>query len=269
MGAFSVSGIATNVAEDAIEDGISELVHAMGNCYFGDGKQSPKCDGMVKDAFDEALHGAGQMLKFSIMSAVIYRVSQFAIVRLVAGSTMIFGYIKAGRVVNTVKRKVNDAFGGIPIVGKFLGNALTTTTAIAVGNQNERLAMANIANNNIGNVTQLIGQERQTATMQADSQRKQLMTTLGINHNAKGLSDNKKIEAYNYKMKTGSWANTVDDKKLFLSVVPRQYIKQDFTYNVAFVAKLNSFTEYARTKENDIVNLTEILAKTLATKGAL
>jgi len=105
--------------------------------------------------------------------------------------------------------------------------------------------------------------------MQSDSQRKQLMSTLGINHDAKGFTNDKRLEAYNYKMKTGTWTTSTDDKKLFTDVIPRQYIKDGFIYNSSFVDSLNSFTEYAKTKENEIVNLTEILAKTLATKGAI
>ena len=35
-GAFSVSSIAENTVEDAIDDGVSNLVYALGNCTFGD-----------------------------------------------------------------------------------------------------------------------------------------------------------------------------------------------------------------------------------------
>ncbi len=271
--AFGAKDIALNSSEDFIDEGVSNLVYAMGNCYFNDNKtgtkDKTKCEGLVDKAFDEALEGAGQTLKFSIMTAVIYRVTEYAIVKLVAGSGAIFTYIKSGRVINTVKRKIENSLNGVPFVGKFLGSAVTTSTALAVGNQNERLAMSNMANNNMNNLTTVISQERQTATMQVSSQKKQIMSTLGLNHNSKGLNDNKKIEAYNYKMKTGTWTISKPDKNLFLSVVPREYIIANFNYNGAFVKKLNSFTEYARTTENDVVNLTTILAKTLATKGAI
>jgi len=271
MGAFSATDIAENSVEDFIDDGITTLVYSMANCYFNDEKKQTnnQCEDIVDKAFNEALEGAGNTLKFTIMSAVIYRVSTYGMAKIVAGSAFIYSYIKAGRIINTIKRKVDSSLQGVPFVGKFLGSVITASTAIAVGNQNERLAMADMANNNINNVTQLVGQERQTASMQVSAQKRQVMQTLGLNHDAKGLNDAKKIEAYNYKMKTGTWNTTTQDKKLFLSVIPKEYITDGFSYNSSFVKKLNQFTEYAKTTEDNIVNLTQVLAKTLATKGAI
>jgi len=257
MGAFSAKNIASNTVEDGIDEGVSNLVYAMGNHYFGDGTSDANSTELVQSAFDEALEGAGQTLKFSIMNAVIFRVTEYAITKVLLGSSFIYTYIKSARLINTVKRSVQNGLGGIPLVGKFLGGALTTATALAVGNQNERLAMADMANNNINNLTTVIAQERQTATMQVSHQKKQVMSTLGLNHEAKGLRDNKKIEAYHYKMKTGTWTNTTEDKKLFQSVVPKEYIKDSFNFNTTFVQKLNEFTEYATDTENKLVNIAQ------------
>ena len=256
-GAFTVQGIATNTVEDSIDEGVTNLVYAMGNHYFGDGTSDAKASTLVEDALDEALEGAGQTLKFTIMNAVIFRVTDYALVKVIAGSSVIYGYIKAGRVVNTVKRKMESAVSGIPFVGNAVGGALTVSTSLAVGNQNERLAMSNMANNNLNNLTTVLSNERQTATMQVSSQRKQLLDTLGLNNEAKGFSDNKKIEAYHHKMKTGTWSLNPIDKKLFISVVPKEYIGIKFRWDTSFVKSLNTFTEYAKSTENKLVNVAQ------------
>ena len=95
MSAFSVSNIASNTVEDGIDEGVSNLVYALGNHYFGDGTKDVKSTDLVNKAFDEALEGAGQTLKFSIMNAVIYRVTEYAIVKVMAGSLAIFTYFFA------------------------------------------------------------------------------------------------------------------------------------------------------------------------------
>ena len=268
-GAFSVSSIAENTVEDAIDDGVSNLVYALGNCTFGDSSHSKKCDGLVKDAFEEALEGAGQTLKFTIMSAAIYRTTTYIMPKIIIGSTAIFTYIKAGRVINKVRKAINET----SILGFKLGRVGSTSlglaTKLAIGNQDERLAMSSMANKNIDSMTTALSKEREIATMQVSAQKQQVMTTLGLNHEAKGLRDNKKIEAYHFKMKSGSWTKSKEDKKLFTSVVPKEYILEGFIWNSVFVDKLNTYTEYARTKENEIVNLAQMLSKQMAMKGAL
>ncbi|MGK0256209.1 MAG: SLT domain-containing protein [Arcobacteraceae bacterium] len=255
-GAFTTRGIAENTAEDAVDEGISNLVYALGNQYFGDGKNA-KDNNLVKAAFDEALEGAGQTLKFSIMNAAIFRSSAYILPKILGGSAAIFTYIKAGRIINSVKRSVSNGLGGIPLVGRFLGGAVKTSVEIAVGNQNERLAMANIASNNMDSYTTALGKEREIATHQVSAQKKQVMSTLGLNHKSKGLNDSKKIEAYHYKMKSGTWVNNSQDQRLFYAVVPKEYIQQGFKFTSSFVEKLNGFSEYARDTENQIVNVAQ------------
>jgi len=268
MGAFTVKGIAENTVEDAVDDGVSNLIYALGNCTFGDSK-SEKCGDLVKDAFDEALEGAGQTLKFTIMSAAIYRTTEYILPKIIMGSTAIFTYIKSGRVINKIRKAINET----SVLGFKLGRVGSTSlglaTKLAIGNQDERLAMSSMANKNIDSMTTALGKEREIATMQVSAQKQQVMTTLGLNHEAKGLRDNKKIEAYHFKMKTGTWTKSVEDRKLFLSVVPKEYIKQNFNFNTAFVERLNTFTEYAHTTEDKITNLATVMVKQMAMKGAL
>ena len=258
MSAFSVDSITTNTAEDFIDEGVSNLVYSLGNCYFGGGSKGTGCSNIVESSFKEALEGAGQTLKYTIMSAVIMRVTEYAMVKLITGGGLIYLWIKKRRVVNAVKNATASLVEVIPFVGKSGANAIRGVTEIANGNQAENLAVANMASASMNNIATITGQERQTATIQVNYQKEQLMRTLGLNQKSKGLNDHKKIEAYNYKMKTGTWEVTSNDKKLFETVVPKMYRSQDFSFNLAFVQKLNQFSEYAKTTENRLVNLAQV-----------
>jgi heat shock protein HslJ len=258
MGAFSIGSISESTAEDFIDEGVSNLVYGIGNCYFGGANSSTAgCSKLVESSFAEALDGASQTLKFSIMNAVIMRVTEYALTRLLAGGGLLYLWIKKRRVINAIKETTSSLISVITFVGKSGAKAFDGVVNIANGNQAENLAVANMANTSMNSVTHILAQERQTATIQVNAQRKQLMTSLGLSQNSKGLNDTKKMEIYLYKMKTGTWEVTTNDKRLFDTVVPKSYRQKDYAFNLAFVQKLNSFTEYAKTTENKLVNLAQ------------
>lgn len=252
MSAFTVGSIAENTAEDLIDEGVSNLVYSIGNCYFG-GTTNQNCTNIVDNAFNEAIEGATQTLKYSIMHAVIFKVTEYAMTRLIAGGGILYAYIKSGGIISKVKNKLQGkkfpGKSGLGRVGNYLG--------VLNGSKDERLKLAGMANDSLNTLPTVIAQERQVLSFQKSEQRKQLMTTLGLNQKSKGLNDQKKIEAYNYKMKTGTWEVTSNDKKLFETVVPKMYRSQDFSFNLAFVQKLNTYSEYAITTENKLVNLAQ------------
>lgn len=247
---FTPQSIATNTSEDYIDELTTGIVYKYKDYVFsGFDEKKLKTDG--EDVMAEALKGASQTLQFSIMNAVIFSVTEYAMKGV--AHTAIFLYLKSGRAIN----KVRKGFGNIPIVGKGLTATASFFTSLAIGNQEERIAMAKMANDSTDNMTTVLSQERQNQTMQLSHKRTQMLNTLGLASNNKGLRDTKKTEAYYHKMKTGSWANTTLDKNLFLSVVPREYVKQPFAFNSSFVKKLNGFTEFAKSSEDKLVNLAQ------------
>jgi hypothetical protein len=247
--------IASNASEDFIEEGASELVYGISRCMFDKNVDKKECDSTVGSAFDTALEGSLQTLKFSITNAVIYRVTTYAMSKMVIGGGFILGYIKAGRIINTMRRKIKSAASGIPFYGRAIGELITVASKFSIGNQNERLKVAGMANDNLNNVTSMITDERRNAIMQTTHQREQVLKTLGLTNSFKNLDDGKKLSLYNTKMKTGTW--TIGDKALFKAVVPRKYQKKGFSFSPKFVKKLNEFSEYAKNTENKIVNLAQ------------
>ena len=260
--ANKAGAIAENTVEDFIDDGTSNLVYAIGNCYFGHAPKNKKCDKVVDSAFDEALEGATQTLKFSVMNAVIYSVSAYLMPRLLAGSTVIFGYVKGSRIIKKLKKGVSSK-----LKGNRGSKLLKKITSVLFGTQEEILAMSGMANNNLNNLTTVISTERQTQINKQSYQRKQLMQTLDLNVQSKGLNDNKKIEAYHFKMKTGTWTTSTADKNLFRSVVPKEYIQDTFSFNSAFIEKLNSHTQYAKSLEGKIINIAQAQVDMMTNHG--
>lgn len=249
MGAWTIPNISENTAEDFIDEGVSNLVYGIGNCYFGD-KTNYNCNDLVENSFKEALEGAGQTLKFTIMNAVIFRVTEYAMTKLIFAGGLFYAYVKSGGVI----KKIKDKISGSSLKGKKGIGALTTMLDSANGTEQERLKLVGMANDSANNIASIVATERQTLSMQTAYQRKQLMTSLGLSQNSKGLNDRKKLEAYNLKMKTGSWS--IADKKLFYDCVPKQYLN-GLTFNQSFIDKLNQYSEYAKTTENKLVNLAQ------------
>jgi hypothetical protein len=250
-----VGQITENTAEDFIDEGVSNLVYSIGNCYFGE-KKSIVCKDIVDNAFKEALEGAGQTLKFSIMNAVIYKTTEYALVKLVSGGGLIYLWLKKRRVVNKIKKGVVSLVELIPFKGKALGKGLDSMISIANGDQAENLKTAGMVNDSLNNMTTVISRERQTATMQVSQQKNQVLKSLGLNSNAKGLNDKKALEIYHHKMRTGTW--TVNDKEVYTRIVPKKYWnKSGFSFSASFVNELNKFKEYAVSAEGDIMNLAQ------------
>ncbi len=264
MGAYSVGSIATNTSEDYIDELTSGIVYKYSEYVFNGFDETKIND---DDAFAEALEGAKQTLKFSIMNAVIITVTEYAIGRLVVVSGLIYGYIKGTSAVKKVKNKASNLFSTLGKKGGFLFKPLKVLSDIALGSQEERLKMAGMANDTANNVTSLMATERQTQTMMSSKKHENMVQALGLNNKTKFSRDQKKLEAYHYKMKTGTWQNTAIDKNLFLSCVPKEYVKQPFNFSSSFVAELNSFKEYAIDSEGKLVNLSQTHLDLLTNNG--
>jgi len=249
-----VSSIATNTSEDYVDELTTGIVYKYADYVF-----SGFDDKLIKndDAFDEAFEGAKQTLKFSIMNAVIFSVTEYAIGRLAFVSGAIYSYIKGTSAVTKAKSKARGLFSSLGRKGGFLFKPLKVVTDVLIGSQDERLAMAQMANDSANNITNLVSTERQTQTMMKSQQHDSMVKTLGMTNDTKFSRDSKKLTAYNYKMKTGTWQNNQQDKNLFLSCVPKEYIKQPFIFNTTFVNELNSLREFAVSAEGKLMSLSQ------------
>lgn len=253
MASNSIVMIGENTAEDFIDEGVSSLVYGIANQYWSTSLSSSASKSLLeigKQAVLDALEGAEQVLRFSIMNSVITKVTTYAMNKLVISAGLFYTYVKSGGFL----KKMKDKISGKSFKGKAGMYMMKTMIDTASGTEQERLKLVGMANDSVNNVTDIIAKERQTAVMQVTQQRNELMQTLGLSQKSKGLNDNKKLEAYYLKMKTGTWS--IADRKLFYDCVPKQYLN-GLQFNQSFLDKLNSYSEYAKTTENKLVNLAQ------------
>jgi hypothetical protein len=255
MAVNSPGVIAEATTEDFIDEGVSNLVYGIANTYWDTGLQKSTDSKKTfkelgQEAFNEAIEGAEQTLRFSIMNAVIMTVSTYAIDKLVLTGGSFYLWIKKRTLLKNLSGKIKDK----QYFGRTGSAKISKVLDVLSGQKDEDLKMVGMANDSANNIVTSISQERQTTTMQLSQQRNQLLKTLGLSQNSKGLNDKKKLEAYNLKMKTGTWA--IADKKLFYDCVPKQYLN-GLQFNQSFLDKLNSYSEYAKTTENKLVNLAQ------------
>jgi|GEM_PF-1741698 hypothetical protein len=260
---YTVGSIATNTSEDYLDELSTGIVYKYKDYVFS-GFDVTKLNKDGDDVMKEALDGAYQTLQFTITSAVISTTTAYAMSKIVTVSGAIFTYVKSGRFINKIRKSVSE----IPIVGRAGATALGLATKLGIGNQNERLSMAKMANNNANSLVNTVAIERQTQTKMLDSKRKQMLTTMNMGTSDKNSRDSKKLEAYYHKMKTGSWTNTTIDKNLFLSVVPKEYVTQPFSFNSKFVSQLNSFVEFAKSSEGHLISLAQTHLDYITTAGS-
>ena len=170
---MGVGDIATGVSEDFVDELSEGIVYKYFNYAFAgfDPKLLEEGDDAI---FAEALEGAYSVLQYSIISSVIGVVSTLFIPKLVIMSGAIYTYIKTSRAINRARR----ALVGIPYVGRSAVAIGAFASRLALGNQDERLAMAGMANDNGNNLISAIGQERQNQIIKTGDKRKHVNDTL-------------------------------------------------------------------------------------------
>lgn len=245
------------IGESALDDFVDELTtgitYKYANEYFKPLQDKIDDDSLMGEALDSALN----TLKFMTMNAVIITVSEYAVSKILVGGSLIFTYIKGSSVAKRTSNKIQGVlrkfgkYGGA--VGKFVQGGL----GVVLGTQEERLAMANMANNNVNNVTSLIAQERQNQIHMKNGKISHFNSVLSTSQKQKRTTSEDKNAIFLHKMKTGTWKKTKQDKDLYKRVVGYNFSSSNDVWSKTFVDKLNSFKEYAVNAEGEILNLSQ------------
>jgi hypothetical protein len=251
---MSITDTAENTVETFVDDYSTTITQKYTDYVFS-GFDPKKLDG-VDSALDEALEGALQTLKFSIMNQVSLVVTEYAMTKLILVGGYIVAYVKAGRVSKIMKSSASKIFNKFGKKGRAIGSALGFIGKSAVGDQNERIALSSMANDTANNITNIVATERQTQFQKESYKRNSLDNALNLDKDLNLQTYQKNLEQYNIKMKTGTWKADINDKKLFMSCVPTNYTSS-LVWNLNFINKLNQFTEFAKDSENKITNLAQ------------
>lgn len=259
------SQIVGSATEDTVDELTTGITYKYANKLFAPLKESIKSeeDSIVAEALESGIN----TLQFATMNAVINLVQEYAIAKLFLSSKAIYLYIKGSTATKKLKNKVSSLSTKFGKYGGALGKFVQGGLGIVIGTQEERLAIANMANNNVNNVTNLIAMERQNQSYIRGSKVKHFDSMLNTTQRAKINNDGYNLAAFTHKMKTGSWVYNSKDKKLYEDSTGVDFSKSTLVYNQSFVNKLNSFSEYAKDIDGQILNLAQTHIDYINTTG--
>lgn len=258
-----VGQIGENVTEDVVDEFASSVTYHYANQTFKPLKEYLNKN-ISNEFVKEALESGVNTLQFSVMNAVIISVQQMFLAKIITTSSLIYGYIKAGRVVKSLQKFKNSK---IKRVGKVFGSVFKRATSVILGNQDERLALANIANNNVNNLTNIISNERQNQILMRDSRVKHFDNMLNNTQKSNFSNIEKDINLFKLKTSKALWKNTIEDKRLYQRATGFKFSNSQDVWNNNFVEELNKFSDVVKTADGKIINESEAFLQYVTTSG--
>lgn len=260
----TVGDIGKNTLEDFNDELITGIAYKYGNVMFKplEDKLTAEDDSVLNDAFSGALN----TLKFSIMNAVIISVTEYASIKMLQAGSIIFAYAKSGRIVKILRNAINR-LDYVPIVGRTSSKLLRGAVDVVAGDQNERLALAKMANDNVNNLASIVAKERHNQIIMKKSNVEHFDNTLKTNQDFVKEKFNQKRELFNAKFKSASWQLTNDDEKLYTEVTGYNFKVKPQKYTKDFVDKLNAVSDVAKDVEGNIINAAQSHVDYITTLG--
>lgn len=239
---------------DSADELSTGLIYKYSNIAMEPLKEAVKNDSGDDSILLEALESGLNTFQFATMNAVINVVEEYVIVKVLASSATIFAYIKGTSIASSLRNKTQGVLTKFGKVGGAVGKFVKGAFGVVIGTQEERLIMAQMANSNVNNITSIIAQERQNQTMMRVGRRKHFDTVLSHSQKGKMVNDDKKINLFLHKMKSGTWKNSKIDKKLYEQATGFDFDTSPVLYNKNFVQKINNLSEYAKDVEGNTIN---------------
>jgi hypothetical protein len=256
--------IGKNTLEDFNDELITGITYKYANKMF-----KPLEDSLTSDedsVLNEALEGALSTLKFSIMNAVIISVTNYASVKLIQASGIIFAYVKTGRITK-VLRNLSERLKTLPMVGRVSSRVVRFGIDAVVGDQKERIAIANMANNNVNNLASIVSKERHNQILIKKSGLDHFDNNLKTNQGYVKEKYNQKRSLFDSKFRSASWTISTDDKQLYQDVTGYNFSIKPQKFNQEFVDKLNSVSDVATDVEGNIINASQAHVDYITTLG--
>lgn len=259
--------IASSTGEDFVDELASNIVYNETNKIM---KQVNEKLDLDPDSYvDEALSGALMTLQYGLMNATIMVVTEYAIAKAGILFTGLIAFIKGRNVFKVLGTKSSKLLGKIGgSRGRMAGKALGRFTSLIMGTQEETLAVAKMANDSGNNIVSAIGRERQNQILMHNQKVQRVDNAKSNLYKTRGNSREQKMNLYYDKFKRGNWKKTVKDKELYQNCTGQDFSKSSLSWTVDFVAKLNSYTEFVKTAEGEIVSNAKATLQLINQSGA-
>ena len=236
----SLSMLGENVTEDLWDEFISCSVNNTISSAFGKKKQDESCQ-------DEALQSAISTLEISLRMYAIQSLTKIFYDRFITLAGALYVYISGGSLLGKIKSKVSSKGLVGKSVGKLIGSVVDNRT------QKAKIAM---------NFVKEHEQALQESKKSYQKDREYLTTTVT---SAKGDTDNKNLNLFTIKTKTGTWSKSSKDRKVYEKATGYK-LKAGESWS-KLSQQLNQFQEFATDTENKIVNLAQAQLDNLTTLG--
>ncbi len=246
----------TDITKNSVEDGVEDFVSS-----FLFRRMRKLTEPFLKDfdsdsEFDQAMQSFITTLSMGLTLYAYMKIMKI-ITKMGARFVGLWSYIVAGK----IKKALSDKLSNSKTKGKKAFKLLSVV--LGADRTAERIEISKMVNQNLNKLDDDIKHyENQYLNVESNINGLGSMTT-GL----KGSSTHDNLMRYTYKSRTGTWLNTNEDKKLFEKVTGQKIVSSGAGSWASFYLELNKYTEFAKTVDGEILNLTGALNKAMSRSG--
>ena len=233
----NLTSVGGNAFEDFTDDFTTTVVMRQAKKVFDPLKKNFEGS---DSAFDEAMQSAVMTLQMGVSMYAVNAVTSRLVPALLKRAELLFTYFIGGKIAKGVSGRMKK-FKYAKNVSKALN--------IFTDSDDNRARVLGSASDLVSHLDRMELQERKIAN---DSRIGMEKTFTG----AKTTYDQKALTLYTEKTKTGTWLKSKQDRKVYEKATGAP-LPAGVSWS-KMVEKLNSFQEFAKTSENEIVNLAQI-----------
>lgn len=247
----------TDIGKNAVEDGVEDFVSAV---LFR--RMNSITKPFLKDfegdtEFDEAMQSFIQTLSMGLALYAYTRIMEFIFVRGSKLAGAFWTYIVAG----VMKKKIADKLKA----SKFKGNKAVKALSLVMGadRTSDRIAVAGLMKDNVNSLdAHKFHFQNQQRSVDEKIDRMGFAASSLKNSTEKSI-----LTRFTHKTFTGTWKNTSTDKKLYEKATGITLAETGDGSWTKVHTQLNKYTEFAKTTNDEIINLSTSLQMVLSKSG--
>lgn len=249
---MTVNGIAQSALEDGVEDYISTVFYKQVKDITEPLKKNFNND----TAFDEAMQSFIQTLAVGLQMYAMNKVMTFFFDRGASYLASMYSFIIAGKLKKALRNKLkNSRFKGLKAF-KTLGKV------VDLDKTSERIEIMKIVQSNVDSYDKhKFHHENMNNNIQS-----RLDNITNSVSNYKGSKDVKTMNLFNDLTSRGAWENTRFHKDIYEKSTGYNLKERGLVWSNVY-EELNKYTQYHRTVENKVENLSDSINRLVMAKG--
>lgn len=247
----------SDIGKGAVEDGVEDFISS-----FLFRRMRKLTEPFLKDfdsdsEFDNAMQSFIQTLSMGLTLYAYTFIMNFFFERGVKIATVLWTYVVAGAMKKRVLEKLKAS--------KFKGNkALKALTLVAgTDRTSDRVAVAGLIQNNVNSFD-----NHKMHFQNQHQNHENRLDKMGLSATTlKNANENSFLTRFTHKTMTGSWKNTLADKKIYEKATGIKLSESGDGSWTNLHAELNKFNDFAKTEAGEVTNLATALKMVLSKSG--